>query len=270
MPSTTPKQTTPGSTSSRPSFYLVSKAPDSLSLSKLPKAGVILGRPLVLMELKSLSEASQIVREEVQTVWLHHFGPNLMLGKKFGDEANDITDEKLKIVKTDQRITEKIVEMYRKWKSLEGESRRPDRAVKPSFLKKQEQMLMDLDMPLDIKKANAETIIQNSRILDWREEVEYLRSQMTREQESSLGCKDTRQKKRDARKFRQDLSKESAVEKSKESDDILRKRKLEFEKDNVVEEFDENGNDIDFVVNKDDKKPKDKINVMKKISTSWD
>ena len=158
VPSTTPQQATPGSTSSRPShtFYLIGKAPDSLSLSKLPKTGLILGRLLVLMELQSLSEASQIVKDEVKTIWLHHFGPNLMLGKKFGDEANDTTDEKLKIVKTDQRITEKIVEMYRKWKSLEEESRRPDRAVKPSFLRKQEQMLLDLDMPLDIK-----TIIHN-------------------------------------------------------------------------------------------------------------
>jgi hypothetical protein len=64
---------------------------------------------------------------------------------------------------------------------------------------------MDLDMPLDNRKLEAENIIQHIGMLDWREEVEYLRSQMTREQNSSLGTWDSRQKKRDDRILNEEL-----------------------------------------------------------------
>ena len=40
---------------------------------------------------------------------------------------------------------------------------------------------MDLNLPLDIMKLEAENIVQHSGIMDWREEVEYLRNQMIRE-----------------------------------------------------------------------------------------
>ena len=43
------------------------------------------------------------------------------------------------MVKNGQHVAGKAVETYKKWRSLEGGSRTPDRAVKISFLEKQEQ-----------------------------------------------------------------------------------------------------------------------------------
>ena len=54
------------------------------------------------------------------------------------------------------------------------DSRRPDRAVRSTFLNKQKQLSLDLDMPLDISKLEAGTIIQDSGLRNWREEAEYL------------------------------------------------------------------------------------------------
>ena len=71
-----------------------------------------------------------------------------------------------------------------------------------SFLEKQEQLLLDLYLPLDIMKLETEDIIQRSRIMDWREEVEYLMNQMTREHIGCSGSWDTQQKKRDERRIR--------------------------------------------------------------------
>ena len=48
------------------------------------------------------------------------------------------------------------------------------------FIEKQEQLRLDLNLLQDIMKLEAENIIQRSGIVDLWEEVEHLRSQMTR------------------------------------------------------------------------------------------
>ena len=58
-----------------------------------------------------------------------------------------------------------------------------------------------VDSMLDIRRQEAETIIQHCGMLEWEEEVEYLRSQMTRAQVGCPGSWDTRQKKRDERRL---------------------------------------------------------------------
>ena len=135
-------------------------------MSKLPKSMFVLGRLLLLLEKHSLSEASKMVGEEVKAVWEHHFGPRFILGKEFGKEVESVTDEKLKIIKSDRHLAEKVVALYKGWRNLEGDSRRPDRALKPSFLEKQQQFISDLDLPFDIRKLEAETIIQYSGTMD--------------------------------------------------------------------------------------------------------
>ena len=87
--------------------------------------------------------------------------------------------------KNGQHVAGKVVGLYKKWRSLEGESGRQDRPMDNSFLEKQEQLRLDLNLPLDIMKLEAVNIIQRTLIIDWGVEVEYLRSQMTREQ---IGC----------------------------------------------------------------------------------
>ena len=130
-------------------------------------------------------------------------------------------------------------------------------------------MSLDIDMPLDISKLEAGTIIQASGLRDWREEAEYLTSQLTREQNSSLGRWDQRQKKRDGRILKVAESKEATAEKEKAVTNTLRKRKRNYENENKSEEVDENSNDKDFV-SKETRTGISKIAVMTKISLTCD
>ena len=88
--------------------------------------------------------------------------------------------------------------------------------MKSNFLGKQEQLRLDLDLPLDIRKLECENIIQHPGIMGWREEVEYLRNRMTREQIGCPGACDTRQKKRDERRMKAENAKEVEVKNGEE------------------------------------------------------
>ena len=99
---TLPKVDDPTSTSTRISFFLVGKPHLSLQVSKLPKAGPVLGRFLLHLEDKSILESSRAMVEEVKAVWLHHFGPQLILGKVLG--MTDKEQESKKIIVMDNRI----------------------------------------------------------------------------------------------------------------------------------------------------------------------
>ena len=133
-----------------------------------------------------------------------------------------IVDERLKMIESDQHIAEKAAELYKKWRSLEGGSRMPeaDRAMKSSFQGKQEQLRLDLDLLLDIRKLEVENIIQHSGIVNWREEIEYLRNQMTREH---IGCPwswDTGQKERDERGMKAEKARVVEVKNTEEAMEI--------------------------------------------------
>ena len=110
---TIPRQRDSNSTTSRPSYYIVGKAPISLNMSKLPKSGPVLGLLLSLLEGHSLSAASKMVGEQVKIVWKHHFGPRFIMGKEFGKEMEAVTNEKLKIIKSDRHVAEKVVALYK-------------------------------------------------------------------------------------------------------------------------------------------------------------
>ena len=239
---TLPYSAESSSSSSRPSFYLLGKTPPALSMSKIPKAGPVLGRLLQNLQNHSLLDASKVVGQEVKEVWKHHFGSRFILGKELGKESEDLIDEKIKIIKSDRHVAEKVVELYKRWKSLEKESRRPDRALKNSFVVKQQNFISDLELPFDIRKVDAETTIQQSGTIYWREEVMYLKNQMTKEQPRSVGGFDTRQKKRDLRVLKEESRKVSSnVEKVDTTDN-------ENEKQGEV--LDENENDENFEVKK--------------------
>ena len=264
---TLPKQRDATNSSSRPSFYLLGKAPTSLNMSKLPKSGPVLGRLVLLLESHSLAEASMMVGEEVKAVWNYHFGPRFILGKEFGKECESNTDDKLKIIKRDIHIADKISKLYKQWRNLEGDSRRPDRALRTSFLDKQQKFILDLDLPFDIRKVDADTIIQDSDTIYWREEVEYLGNQMTREQAGSVGSHDMRQKKRDDRVLKGEINKENTDKEKAKNDNELEKNKAEYEKEDTNKVLDENDNDKNFSLERTRIR---KIDVMGKISLTCD
>ena len=68
------------STSSRPAFFLIGKAPVSLVNTKLQKRGPVLERLLSEMETSGVKDATEIINNEVKSVWFHHFGPRLIMG----------------------------------------------------------------------------------------------------------------------------------------------------------------------------------------------
>ena len=74
------------------------------------------------------------------------------------------------MVKNCQHVAGKVVGLYKKCRSLEGGSRRQDRAMNISFLEKQEQLHVDLNLLQDIMKLEAKNIIQHSLIMSgvWR------------------------------------------------------------------------------------------------------
>ena len=88
----TPIPRDPGATASRPTFYIIGNPPSSLSFSKLPKTGAILGRLLLLKDLLPMSETAGKVIRKVVDVWTHHFGPKLILGKEYGKEQLEQKD----------------------------------------------------------------------------------------------------------------------------------------------------------------------------------
>ena len=265
IPSTTPFKPLSGTSSSRPSYFIIGMGLSTLPQSKLPKSGPVLARLLALLEDHSLTESGKIVSKEVKAVWLKHFGTKQILGKEYGKEAEEGTNENLKMIVRDDHLAKKVVDLYRNWKGLEKESRRPDRSITTNHQKKVKQMKSDLDLPFDVRKIDAEDTVQKSGMLDWREEVQYMRSQLTREQASGLGPGDKRQKKRDDRLLKEGIRKEAKAAKAEIE---IGEQEL-YEVENTEEQFDDNENDKDFVV-KEVKKKMQKIDVMGKISNTCD
>ena len=167
----TPQVKTPASTSTRTTFFLVGKPPISFGFSKLPKAKDVLGRHLIYMESKSLTEASKSTTEDIKAVWLHHFGPQLIKGIQLSGEKGEV--EEIKMIQPDKNIERQVTALYKRWRGVEYDSRRPERASKSAFRAKQDKLVTDLNMPFNVAKVNAPHIIQKSVITEWKEEVQY-------------------------------------------------------------------------------------------------
>ena len=124
-----------------------------------------------MMDTQSLSEASIQVKKEVRDVWLHHFRPKLFLGKEYGKEEVLSFNKKLKMIKSDVNVKVKVKELYNKWKKMENDSRRPDRAIQSSFLEKETELMDSFEIPFDIRKLDSDDTIQHCGIMDWKKEV---------------------------------------------------------------------------------------------------
>ena len=268
-----PKQKDPSSTSSRTSFYLVGKPPLAFTFSKLPKNDAVLGRFLLHLEDKSMRDASTAMVGELKAVWLHHFGPQLILGRELG-RTDKKEQETLKIVDQDHRISETVVNLFRRWKNIEKDSRRLDRSSKPTFQAKLQKLKEDLQMPLNIAKQKAADIIRSSGIKDWQEEVAYLSAQLSKEQVGCPGPMDFRQKKRDNRLLKtMSVSDQSAAKRQAEEDNLERLKKEENNQEVNSNEMEEKKDEEDKTYkNKkaDMQGGKRKINVMGPISLTAD
>ena len=264
----TPRVMDPAATSSRPTYYMLGKLSSCLTFSKLPKGRHVLATFLELREHKSVSDSARKTTEDLLNSWTHHFGPRFVLGKSFGEEQEPSKNEFMRIVKSDHHISDMVANMYKQWQELEKTSRRPDRSSKPAFLTKVNKFKDMLDLPFNISKINASTIIQQSGLIHWKEEVEYLASQLTKEQAGCPGGWDKRQKSRDERKLAEKLTSIASAEKEEEKKAELKKRKEAYDRENNNTHEDRDiEDDGDFVTKKMRKKT---IDVMGKISLTAD
>ena len=266
------KKKDPSSTSTRTSYFLVGKPPLAFSFSKLPKTDAVLGRVLLHLEDKDMRDASTAVVEEIRAVWLHHFGPQLILGRGVGEDENKEQDA-LKIVIRDQRISETIMKLFKMWRSMEQDSRRPDRSSKPTFQTKLKIFKEDLEMPLNISKQKANEIIHSSGIKDWQEEVMHLNNQLSKEQLGCPGPMDFKQKKRDNRlqKTMADSAKSAAKRQAKE-DELEKRKEDEKQEESKNDKMDEEDEKDENYESKESRRQggKRKIDVMGPISLTAD
>ena len=92
-------------------MYLVGKYPTSRRNSKLSKTCNVLGRFLAQSENTSVLEAAELTAQGVKAVWQHHFGPQLVMGKKAAMEPES---EKVKLIIADHHIAGQESNLFKK------------------------------------------------------------------------------------------------------------------------------------------------------------
>ena len=264
-PPVTPK-TRLGGTGSRPMLYLVGKAPETFRNAKLPTSRAVLGRFLDILDGTQVNDAVDKTRTELKAVWHHHFGSRLVEGKELGIEVAG--EEARKIIKKDSNIDKQIRNIWKDWAKLEVESRRPSRSSTDAFKKKEVQFQVVLDKPFNISKVAAELIIQESGLLDWREEAQHLRNQLADEQVGCPGPLDNVQKQSDTRKIVTLLNAEETLQKKQaEEAELLERTNAEKRNRSSVADDLNNNDDDNYIVKT---KKKKKIDIMGKISITSD
>ena len=111
-----------------------------------------------------------------------------------------------------------LIELHQEWAVLKAKAKEGKRnESKQNFEEK-------IAMPFDISKNNYEAIMSRSGILDWKEDVAYLASQLTREQPSHLGSLDVRQLKCDMRREERRVSELAALDCDKNLENAVEKK----------------------------------------------
>ena len=156
------------------------------------------------------------------------------------------------MIKEDYKIRDLLRKMHTDWTRLQLDSRNPAKASSKLYLEKTEKFQEEMSMPLDIRLRDYEAIIRNSGVLDWEEDIKYLRGQMTKEQPGTFGSLDTRQLKCDqrraARKHQERPTEEQQErERSERREESERVRAFNNGGSDDEYEVDDNANDHDFV-----------------------
>ena len=264
-------------TTSRQKLYLLDQFPCSdLPKTKLPKISYVMriffgflldqedlkkhSNPLTLATKSAVLKAAKDTASAVKEVWRHHFGIRLIDGKE--SVTSEVDSSKI-MVTGDKYIAEKVMNLFSEWQAAEKLSRRQDRVA--LLVKKEASFRAKLDHPFNILKPKGEEILCHSGIIDWKEELQHLRNQLTPEQPGSCDGYDMRQKKRDQRKLKEMDSMQLKRQLSENKKSEQEKSKENCEK--VVEEYVDEIEDEDFIEPKVRKK---KIDVMGPISRTAD
>ena len=233
-------------------------------LSVLPKRGPVLSRLLALSEPKTgknrqISDALEQVVLEVKEVWALHTHPSWIFGS--------ISEQ---IIMQDPDICDLLRDLYKTWYHLEYDSRRP-RSSSKSFLKAKEDFEENMTLPFDIRKVTTyEQTMSSSGVLDWEEDLEYLKGQMTKEQPGCLSSIDQRQlqcdKRREERRRQEAARLEKEEQRRVEEEEALYEGETEEDDEDML---DVNDNDATYEDDRMRKRPK-KIDVMGPIGQASD
>ena len=258
----TPSSSSGSGTRTRQREYLLDNPMSTFSFAKLPKASAVLS---VFLHHLSGSDPQGAAMETVvllKEVWLYHFGMKLILG------FDSITKQhNKKIISDDKYIQTLILDLWKEWMALKKTSLRPDRASKPSFKRKEEDFVnMVLDMPFKILCRNYEENIRlEAGIKDWREDLQHLHNQVQREQVGTCGGYDTKQKKRDDRKYKELLGGSKAAVSG--MDEIEEDEDFDQGKDQLEVDDDRDG---EYVEKERKERPVKKVDVMGPVSATAD
>ena len=276
-----------GGTSSRGSIYLLGEPPtDHIGAAKIPKTQLVLrnffshillkptlnqhSNPLTLLTSQAVKAAAQKTVAKVLAVWEHHFGSRLICGQDYREGS---VDRSLIMISKNKTIESRIIKLVDEWKYLEQMSRRPDRKVDHQ---RRTKMFQDkLRMPFNILKTGGEAILCASGIIDWEEEVQHLRNQLS---PSQVGCCegfDLRQQSRDMRRLKEKNRREEAVRtetmRTNERDAAFKSEKeasMKFENQENMDKRKVDDNDEVYEESKSRKKKK--IDIMGPISVTAD
>ena len=289
-PSTTtssPKMSV-GGTSSRGSIYLLEEPPTNhIGAAKIPKTQLVLrnffsnvlleptlkqnSNPLTLLTSSAVRVAAEKTVVKVLAVWEHHFGSRLIFGQ---DYCEGPVNRSLIMINQVETITGRIIKLVNEWKYLEQMNRRPDRKVEHQ---RREKLFQDkLKLPFNILKPGGEAILCASGIIDWEEEVQHLRNQLSPSQVGCCDSYDLRQQSRDNRRLkernRQEDALRSEVMRIKEQEDAVKNEKKAsqmFENQENIEKR-KVGDDEDYTYEDPKLRKKKKIDIMGPISVTAD
>ena len=160
----------------------------------------------------------------------------------------------------DKHISDKILDIYNKWKTIERESRRPDRVNTKNYEEKVLDFEKDMEKPFKILFKKWETVFKKSAIWDSAEDIRHINNQMLETQIGSLAGVDMKQVKKDKRRT-YELPRQEAAESRAKTEKEQLKRKVDVTEEEHSEESN-NNDDPDY--DSDAPKPKrsKKINIM--------
>ena len=101
-----------------------------------------------------------------------------------------------RLIFEDKNISRKILDMYNKWKTLERESRRPDKAKSKKLEEKIDTFKKDCGKTFQILVKNWEAVLKKSTIRDSAEDIQHIHNQMQERQIGSVAGVDMKQVKK--------------------------------------------------------------------------
>ena len=211
------------------------------------------------------------------------FGLKVTGGKEYeGEKVSDSDKSKRKMIIDERKIEKKIAELFKEYQDVENESRRSKQ--RNNFIFNEFQLKKVLEMPFNIMKTgktttkvvegvkkevklpSGEEILASSGILYWREDLQHLKNQLTKHQPGCCDSYDTRQAKRDQRKFNDAITEEKRRSASKAEIAMSKKRAVLSDDDS---DKDDCNNDRSYTSNIREPTKK-KIDVMGPVAATAD